>query len=285
MIFARLQSPDGAAVVSGALERGSLRELANPPWLPPVFTGREFDVAGWRHLCPLSPGQIIGVGKNFAPDPAALPNRPPAIPILFHKPARCVVGPEADVLLPPGVARIKFESELAVVIGRRARAVSPADALGYVCGYTVANDFAALELFHPAGHWTLGKSCDTFCPLGAVIATALDLSAVRVRSFLNGRPYQDSPLELMITALPRLIELISRYLTLEPGDVILTGTPTGAGFAADGDVVECVIDGIGRLRNPVRKAPDSGPTGRPDSARATSTPRAARTGPRARSPP
>jgi 2-keto-4-pentenoate hydratase/2-oxohepta-3-ene-1,7-dioic acid hydratase in catechol pathway len=85
----------------------------------------------------------------------------------------------------------------------------------------------------------------------------LDLSAVRVRSFLNGRPHQDSPLDLMISALPRLIELITRYLTLEPGDIILTGTPAGAGFAADGDVVECAIDGIGRLRNAVRKTPDS----------------------------
>jgi 2-keto-4-pentenoate hydratase/2-oxohepta-3-ene-1,7-dioic acid hydratase in catechol pathway len=195
------------------------------------------------------------VGKNFAPDRAALPAQPPALPILFHKPARCVVGPEADVQLPPGITRIKFEAELAVVIGRRARGVSAVAALGHVCGYTVANDFAALELFHPDGHWTLGKSCDTFCPLGPVIATELDLSAVRVRSFLNGQPQQDSALDLMITALPRLIELISRYLTLEPGDVILTGTPSGAAFAADGDVVECAINGIGRLRNPVRRAP------------------------------
>lgn len=91
----------------------------------------------------------------------------------------------------------------------------------------------------------------------AISYQQLDLSAVRVRSFLNGRPHQDSPLDLMISALPRLIELITRYLTLEPGDIILTGTPAGAGFAADGDVVECVIDGIGRLRNAVRKTPDS----------------------------
>lgn len=254
MIFARFQSPTGGDVISGALVKGCLRELAGPPWQPPEFTGREFDVASWRPVCPVSPGQIIGVGKNFAPHAAALPARPPTMPILFHKAPGSVVDPECDVRLPPGIARIKFEAELAVVIGRRTHAVSCAAALEHVCGYTIANDFAALELFHPDGHWMLGKSCDTFCPLGPVITTALDLSAVRVRSSLNGLSYQDSALDLMITTLPRLIELISRYLTLEPGDVILTGTPHGAGFAADGDVVECAIDGIGRLRNSVRNA-------------------------------
>lgn len=260
MIFARLQPPDGSALIAGVLEHDRLRETASPPWHAPKFTGREFDIAGWHYLCPLVPAQIIGVGKNFAPDRASLCARPPELPILFHKPSRCVIAPDAHVRLPPGIGRIKFEAELAAVIGRRVRTVSEADALEYVCGYTIANDYAALELFHPDGHWTLGKSCDTFCPLGPVISTALDLSSVRVRSFLNGRLQQDSSLDLMITSLPRLIAIISRYLTLEPGDVILTGTPHGAAFAGHGDVVECAIEGIGSLRNPVRdsSSPHSG---------------------------
>lgn len=252
MIFARLQPPDGSAPIAGVLELDCLREIASPPWDELKYTGREFAIAGWHFLCPLTPAQIIGVGKNFAPDRASLSARPSEIPILFHKPSRCVIAPDAHVTLPPGIGRIKFEAELAAVIGRRARAVSEAAALEYVCGYTIANDYAALELFHPDGHWTLGKSCDTFCPMGPVISTALDLSSVRVRSFLNGHLQQDSSLELMITPLPRLIALISRYCTLEPGDVILTGTPRGAAFAGHGDVVECVIEGIGSLRNPVR---------------------------------
>ncbi len=252
MIFARLQPPDGSAPIAGVLEHDQLRETASAPWEQLKFTGRAFDIAGWDYLCPLIPAQVIGVGKNFALNPASLGAGPPDLPILFHKPSRCVIAPNAQVSLPPGIGRIKFEAELAAVIGRRARAVSEAAALEYVCGYTIANDYAALELFHPDGHWTLGKSCDTFCPMGPVIATGLDLSSIRVRSFLNGRLQQDSSLDLMISPLPRLIALISRYCTLEPGDVILTGTPRGAAFAGHGDVVECVIDGIGSLRNPVR---------------------------------
>ncbi len=249
-----MQAAPDAEITSGCLRENRLHESSAPPWAPPRYTGRDFDCRNWRFLSPLVPGQIIGVGRNFARDEASRPSTPPELPILFYKPRHALLDPGAPVVLPPGVQQIKFESELAVVIGRRTRSVSETEALAHVAGYTIANDYAALDLFHADGHWTLGKACDTFCPLGPVLTTEIDFSSVRVQAYKNGVLKQDSPLGLMINPVPRLIALISRYLTLEPGDVILTGTPFGAEMVGAGDTVECVIPGIGRLRNPIQAA-------------------------------
>lgn len=215
-------------------------------------TGKLFDPAEVRLEAPLVPRHIIGIGKNFVPEGTPVPEAP-ELPIFFFKPLTTVIGPEAQIVLPGPHYEGKYESELAVIIGKEARSIGEDEALDYVFGYTVANDLADMSYFHPEGHWTIGKSFDTFCPLGPHIETELDLDRVRIRSYVNGEKTQDSGLELMITSITRQIAFLSGCMTLQPGDVILTGTPAGALTVKDGDVVVCEVEGLGELRNPVVK--------------------------------
>jgi 2-keto-4-pentenoate hydratase/2-oxohepta-3-ene-1,7-dioic acid hydratase (catechol pathway) len=234
----------------GVLEEGLLRELAGGLFDPPAFTGRCFGLADVRLLAPVEPRHIIGIGKNFA-----APGEPkppvPDMPILFFKPLGTAVGPGDPIVLPDSISRVKFESEVAVVIGRTARRIRPEEADGVIFGCTVANDVSALDLFHPEGHWTIGKACDTFCPLGPVIDTAFDWRSARIRASVNGVPKQDGAMADIIMPIDRLIACISGFMTLMPGDVILTGTPAGADWVGAGDVVTCAVDGLGELTNPV----------------------------------
>lgn len=174
------------------------------------------------------------------------------MPILFFKPLGTVVGPEEPVLLPRGTVEIRFEAELAVIIGKPARDLEPAEVDGVIFGYTVANDLGAFQYFHPEGHWTIGKAFDTFCPLGPVLETEFDYRTARIQAAVNGIGKQDSLMERIITPIDVMISYISRFMTLMPGDVILTGTPAGSEAVRDGDVVDCYIEGIGHLRNHVK---------------------------------
>jgi 2-keto-4-pentenoate hydratase/2-oxohepta-3-ene-1,7-dioic acid hydratase in catechol pathway len=184
---------------------------------------------------------------------------PESWPIVFTKVPECVVGPRADVLLPAGVSdRIDYEAELAVVIGRGGKNIARADALAHVFGYTVVNDVTARDVQMRHQQWDMGKSFDTFCPMGPWIATAdeFDGTRTRVRCWVNGELRQDGPTENMIFDIPSLIETISRGITLYPGDVIATGTPAGVGmgmqpprYLAAGDVVRVEIDGLGTIEN------------------------------------
>lgn len=184
---------------------------------------------------------------------------PESWPIVFTKVPECVVGPRADVLLPAGVSdQIDYEAELAVVIGRGGKNIARADALAHVFGYTVVNDVTARDVQMRHQQWDMGKSFDTFCPMGPWIATAdeFDGTRTRVRCWVNGELRQDGPTENMIFDIPSLIETISRGITLYPGDVIATGTPAGVGmgmqpprYLAAGDVVRVEIDGLGAIEN------------------------------------
>ncbi|MGE8612475.1 MAG: fumarylacetoacetate hydrolase family protein [Achromobacter veterisilvae] len=184
---------------------------------------------------------------------------PESWPIVFTKVPECVVGPRADVLLPAGVSdQIDYEAELAVVIGRGGKNIARADALAHVFGYTVVNDVTARDVQMRHQQWDMGKSFDTFCPMGPWIATAdeFDGTRTRVRCWVNGELRQDGPTENMIFDIPSLIETISRGITLYPGDVIATGTPAGVGmgmqpprYLAAGDVVRVEIDGLGTIEN------------------------------------
>ncbi|MCZ8517091.1 fumarylacetoacetate hydrolase family protein [Paenibacillus filicis] len=175
----------------------------------------------------------------------------PEMPILFFKPLTTVTGPGDKVLLPRGTEEIKFESELAVIIGKTAKDIQPSQADEAIFGFTVANDFGATHYFHPEGHWTIGKAFDTFCPLGPVIETEFDYRSARIQAFVNDKVKQDATMDRIITPIDVMISYISRFMTLMPGDVILTGTPAGADMVRDGDIVDCFIEGIGHLRNPV----------------------------------
>lgn len=217
------------------------------------------DAATVRELAPIPrPGKIVCAGLNYRDHAIEAKMAIPESPILFAKFASAVVGHGAPVALPTN--RVDYEAELAVVIGRRARDVARADALGVVLGYMNANDVSARDYQKQDGQWVRAKSCDGFAPMGPWLVTANavpDPHALGVRLRLNGTTMQESSTAQFIFDIPALIEFLSATVTLEPGDVILTGTPPGVGFArtppvylAPGDVMEVEIDGLGVLRNP-----------------------------------
>jgi 2-keto-4-pentenoate hydratase/2-oxohepta-3-ene-1,7-dioic acid hydratase in catechol pathway len=214
----------------------------------------------------LRPGKIIGVGLNYN-DHAAEVGRPKqSIPRLFVKVSSSVVGPDSTVAIPPGVTKLDFEVELAVVIGKRATRVTEADAIGHVAGYTILNDLSAREFqfdVTPA-QTSLAKSMDGFCPMGPWIVTSDELgdgAGLGIRTFVNGDKLQDGTTSDLIFSVAALVAYISRYMTLEPGDIIATGTPAGVGafrkppvFLKDGDRVKLEIDRIGILETTIKNA-------------------------------
>jgi acylpyruvate hydrolase len=209
----------------------------------------------------LRPGKVICVGLNYRSHLAEIGERAPEYPILFHKAATAIIGHRQAIVLPRVSRQVDYEGELAVVIGRRAKYVAEPDALAHVAGYTCANDVSAHDLEFRTSQWASGKMLDTFCPLGPVLLTAdevPDPAALRLRTTLNGRTVQEALTSDMVFSVPFLISYISSLTTLEPGDLILTGTPAGIGcnrnpqvFLQPGDRVSVAIDGIGTLTNPV----------------------------------
>lgn len=227
-----------------------MREWSGGLFDGPACTGRRFKPDEIRLLAPVEPLHIIGIGQNFAAPGGPKPPVPD-MPILFFKPIGTVIGPGDPIVLPDGADRVKFEAEVAVIIGRTARRIRPEEADRIIFGCTVANDVSAPDFFHPEGHWTIGMAFDTFCPLGPVVDTAFDWRSARIRATVNGEPKQDGAMAEIIMPIDEQIAYISRFMTLQPGDVILTGTPAGADRVGEGDVVTCAVDGIGELTNPV----------------------------------
>lgn len=237
---------------------GEWTEEGLKPFKGDLFSGREATGETHGHadvklLAPVEPEKIIGIGANYVGDKKDLPDTQPEIPVFFYKPASSLIGSGAEVRIPEGVDEIKFESELAVVIGKRTKNIEENEVLDSILGYTVGNDVTAPQFFHEAGHWTVGKSFDTFTPLGPAIQTDLDPLNVYVKAFVNGEEKQNSKSDLMIVSLKRMVSYLSKVMTLEPGDVILTGSPLGAEFVKKGDKVECTIDEIGTLENTFTK--------------------------------
>jgi 2-keto-4-pentenoate hydratase/2-oxohepta-3-ene-1,7-dioic acid hydratase in catechol pathway len=210
-------------------------------------------------LAPIVPGKIICVGRNYAAHAAERGAEVPVLPLLFSKPPSAVIGPGEPILLPPQSEQVGHEAELAVVIGQRARWVSPEEAPGYILGYTAANDVTARDLQQADGQWTRAKGFDTFCPLGPWIDTHLDPSDLLVTCHVNGQLRQMASTRDLIFAVPQLLAFVSSIMTLEPGDVLLTGTPSGVGPLTAGDEVRVEIEGLGALSNPVRNDPHRGP--------------------------
>lgn len=204
-------------------------------------------------LAPCRPTKVITVTTNF-PGRATEQGRPvPAVPQIFLKPPSAVIGPERAIILPPQSQQVEHEAELAVVIGRRARWVAPEDALACVLGYTCANDVTARDLVQADGQLTRAKAFDTFCPLGPWIVTGLDPADLVIFCSVSGQVRQMTSTREMAFSIPQLVAFISSVMTLEPGDVILSGTPAGVGPLVDRDRVEIEIEGIGRLANPVTR--------------------------------
>jgi len=203
-------------------------------------------------LAPVRPSKIVCVGLNYKDHAAEVKKALPAEPLLFIKPSTAVLHPGADILLPPGVGRVDYEGELAVVIGRRAHRVPAARAWDYIFGLTCLNDVTARDLQNKESQYTRCKGFDTFAPIGPCIAVGAAAEARRVETRVNGSTRQSSSTAQLIFGLEHLVEFITFVMTLEPGDVISTGTPSGIGPLNHGDSVTVAVEGIGELTNPVR---------------------------------
>ena len=218
-----------------------------PPWLG----GREAaEPREWSEsdlLCPVRPTKIVCIGRNYAAHARELGHDVPSEPLLFLKPPSSLLDPGGTVVLPPESARVEHEAELVVVIGLRAKSVAREDALAHVFGYSCACDVTARDLQRKDVQFTRAKGFDTFCPIGPWIETELDASNASVRCRVSGATRQDGNTAHMIFGVPILVSYVSRMMTLEPGDVILTGTPEGVGPLVAGDSLEVEVSGIGTL--------------------------------------
>ncbi len=221
----------------------------------PVSTGQQCHLDDVRLLVPVRPSKFIGLWNNFHELAAKLGTALPGEPLFFLKAATSLLPSGGTIRPPMGYAgKIAYEGELGIVIGRQCRAVNEADAAAAIFGYACVNDVTALDILtaDPSfPQWARAKSCDSFGPCGPAIATGLDPSALRIRTLLNGRERQNYPVADMILPPARIVSLLSREMTLEPGDLIACGTSVGVLPMRAGMVVEVVIDGIGTLRNAV----------------------------------
>jgi len=201
---------------------------------------------------PVIPSKIICVGRNYAEHAIERQVEIPEVPLLFLKPPSSIIATGESIILPPQSDRIEHEAELAVIIGKRGKWIPLEKTFEYVLGYTIANDLTARDIQHKDGQWTRGKGFDTFCPLGPWIETELDPTDLLISCRVNGELKQMASTKDMIFSIPQIISYISNCMTLEPGDVILTGTPAGVSAIKHGDEIEIEIEGIGSLTNPVR---------------------------------
>jgi len=205
-----------------------------------------------RLLPPVEPSKIICIGRNYVAHAKEHDAEVPDLPLIFLKPPSSVIGTGESIILPPQSQRVEHEAELGVVIGKHGRWIQPADAIEYVLGYTIANDVTARDLQRRDGQWTRGKGFDTFCPLGPWIETEFDPADAMLTCHVNGEMRQMASTRDMVFNVRQLIAFCSSIMTLEPGDLLLTGTPAGVGPLLPGDVVEVTIEGIGKLSNPVK---------------------------------
>jgi len=239
----------------GLIEDGAIVMIHGAPWsewqrASPGPSGEDV-----TFLAPVAPGKIVCVGRNYAAHAAELGNEVPKEPLIFLKPPSAIVGPAEPIVLPAYSQRVEHEGELALVMGRRCSQLSDSeDPLQYVFGYTCLNDVTARDIQKNEVQFTRAKGFDTFCPVGPYIETEIDPRNVLVETRVNGALRQSGSTSLMVYPVAFLVRWISRMMTLEPGDVIATGTPAGVGPLEAGDTVEVSVAGVGVLRNPVHAA-------------------------------
>ncbi|MCL3836576.1 fumarylacetoacetate hydrolase family protein [Aeromicrobium duanguangcaii] len=224
----------------------------DPLYAPLELTGEKLPLEDVRLLAPVIPrSKVVCVGKNYVAHAAEMGGEVPQEPLIFLKPNTSVIGPGEPIFYPKQTQDLHFEGELAIVIGRICRNLTLEDAPKVIYGYTVANDVTARDLQSKDGQWARAKGFDTFCPLGPWIETDFDPSNVRVRTTLNGEIKQDGNTSNMVFDVPSILQYVTSFMTLLPGDVVLTGTPEGVGPMQAGDHVAVTIDGLGTLTNPV----------------------------------
>lgn len=216
-------------------------------------TGRHYRLSEVRLLPPCSPSKIVCVGRNYAEHAKELGNDVPTEPLIFLKPPSSLLASGDSIVYPPQSQRVDFEGELGLVIGQRAQRLTAANALDHVFGYTCVNDVTARDLQKKDGQWTRGKGFDTFCPVGPVVVPKekIDFPSIRVRTLLDGEVKQDGSVKDLIFPLADILVYVTQFMTLEPGDLIATGTPSGVGPMQPGSLVQVEIAGIGSLQNRV----------------------------------
>jgi len=241
-------------IATGAVERGSdeIRVLKGTFFDDPLPTGEMVPLDDVHLLAPVLPSKLVCVGKNYAAHAAEFGMEVPEEPLLFLKPSTAVIGPNDAIPLLPISRRVDYEGELAVVIGRIARDVRAEDAFKYILGYTCANDVTLRDLQKRDDQWARAKGFDGSCPIGPWIETELDPNDAVVRTRVNGEIRQQASAVDMVFGVATLLEHITTFMTMLPGDALLTGTPEGVGPLADGDVVEVEVEGVGVLRNEAR---------------------------------
>lgn len=233
----------------GVVKGEEVLTLSKPPYDGLEYDGGKLPLNHCKLLAPCEPTKIVCVGKNYAEHAREMGAEPPGFPVLFLKGPNTLNRPDGAVHAPEFVERMDYEGELAVVIRRHAKGVKAKDFAGYVLGYTCLNDVTARDVQRHDGQWTRGKSMDGFGPVGPWVTDEVNPAALNVTTRLNGQVVQQGNTADFITSIPNLVEFITASMTLEPGDVIATGTPAGIGPMIPGDTVEVDIEGIGILKN------------------------------------
>jgi 2-keto-4-pentenoate hydratase/2-oxohepta-3-ene-1,7-dioic acid hydratase in catechol pathway len=237
---------------TGVITGETVREINGDVFGQWSASDRAWPLAEVKLLPPVVPSKIVCLGQNYREHAAEFRNPAPKEPLIFLKPPSAIIGPEEPIVLPSLSRRVDYEGELAVVIGRLCSQLEPHDdGRAYLLGFTCLNDVTARDLQKTDVQFTRAKGFDTFCPLGPVIETELDLAAASIETYVNGQRRQSGRAAEMIFSVDVIIRWVSRMMTLVPGDVISTGTPAGVGPLRAGDVVEVVVGGVGTLRNPV----------------------------------
>jgi 2-keto-4-pentenoate hydratase/2-oxohepta-3-ene-1,7-dioic acid hydratase in catechol pathway len=241
----------GDRIATGVVEGEAVRALAGTFFQNPVPSGEEIPLDDVRLLAPILPSKVVCLGKNYPAHAAEFGGEVPEEPLVFLKPSTSVSGPGDPIPLPPISNRVDYEGELAVIIGRIARNVRAEEAFRYILGYTCGNDVTLRDLQKKDDQWARAKGFDGSCPLGPWVETELDPIDVHLQTRVNGEVRQSASTSDMVFGVATIIEFVTEFMTLLPGDVIMTGTPEGVGKLEPGDRVEVEVDGIGALMNPV----------------------------------
>ncbi|NJK59272.1 MAG: fumarylacetoacetate hydrolase family protein [Oscillatoriales cyanobacterium SM2_1_8] len=253
--WVRVQADHGETVYGRLEPNQAVQVWSGAPWQGGTPTGQVLPPESYRYEVPCQPQKIVGVGRNYPEHAAELGEPLPSAPLLFLKPPSALLPADGAIALPPQSQQVEYEGELAIVIGEPCQGGTLAEARAAIWGYTIANDVTARDLQRQDGQWTRAKGFDTFCPLGPWIVREVSPTA-RLQTFLNGggQPVQSATVDTACFAPEILVAFISQGMTLQPGDVILTGTPAGTGPLQPGDRVQVEIEGIGKLHNRVVRA-------------------------------
>lgn len=250
MKFLRFQTPD-REIHTGWINEDRVGLIEGNLFGEYMRRDTAFDLKNVKILEPVVPSKILCMGRNYAEHAREQDAVIPDVPMLFMKPPSAILPHNGTIVLPPQSQQVEHEAELVVVIGRRGRWIAAEDARAYILGYTIGNDVTARDLQHRDGQWTRAKGFDTFSPIGPWIETDLDPADVMISCKVNAELRQMASTREMVFTIPQIIAFASSIMTLEPGDLIFTGTPAGVGPLVSGDGVEVTIEGIGSLLNTV----------------------------------